>query len=409
MADENLTNDFESLEGAPDDKTLDEQETVEVVGDAESVFEETTPVDDLSDEVEALNDKVEAAVAHVAEEAELDAKKVENIKKDLGEDTTAEADEEPAPKKRERRSKQARAEKAAKADAAAATSAAKPAKVGGLASLGVGAWIAIAVGALALGLVLGRFVLGGGAAGSAALAGKTTVSESELDKAYATYTYNGATNTITVRQVIEQNGTVESAKTEDGTYTVPSADYALNVARTEILNKEVESRGITVSDEDVEAYAEKALGTKDFDAIASTYGMDAEEVKSLIEENCKVTALREEIVGEDLGEMPEAPTAPAEGAEDQVTKEYADYIIKLAGDAWNAKKGEWAEKDSAYATALDGATFSADGANYSAAQSAYYVAYQEYSTKQTEITEKWTEYLNGLLSNATINVGTLVS
>ena len=127
MADENLTNDFESLEGVSDDKTLDEQETVEVVGDAESVFEETAPVDDLSDEVEALNDKVEAAVAHVAEEAELDAKKVENINKDLGEDTTAEADEEPAPKKRERRSKQARAEKAAKADAAAATSAAKPA------------------------------------------------------------------------------------------------------------------------------------------------------------------------------------------------------------------------------------------------------------------------------------------
>lgn len=410
MDEENLNNDAESVEASAASAAVPE------AGEAAA--------GELTEEVEALSGKVESAVAHVAEEAKLEDNKVEDIAKDLTIETAVEeeaepamevaadsAASEPAPKKRERRSKQARAEKEERASATAATHAAAPVKAKkGLAALSVPAWLGISAACLVLGLALGHFAFrGGAAAGGTALAGKTTVAESELDNAYATYTYKGATNTITIREVIEQNGTVDAAKTADGTYTVPSAEYALNVARTAILNSEVESRGITVTDEDVTEYAKTALGTDDFDAIASTYGMDADEVKKLIEENCKITALREEVVGGELPEMPESPTAPAEGSEDQVTKEYADYIIKLAGDAWNSKKGEWADKDGAYATALADATFSADGATYSAAQSAYYVAYQEYSTKQSEMSTKWAEFLNGLLSNATIQVGTLAS
>ena len=138
------------------------------------------------------------------------------------------------------------------------------------------------------------------------------------------------------------------------TTSLPSAEYAMTAARNAILNAEIESRGIEVSDEDVAAYAEKALGTSDFEAIGSAYGMDAEAVEKLITDNCRINALREQVVGEELPAMPEAPATAEEGKEDEATKKYADYIIALVGEEWDAKAGTWASEDSAYATALDG-------------------------------------------------------
>ena len=396
MADENLTNDAEELASEAEEQVSEVAdqagetlvETAET--EAEEVVAETAP---LLDELETANEKAEAAVQHVAEEAAADAA-----------EQAAAAEEAPAPKKRERRSKQARAEKAVKEELVAEA----PKAASKASGLSMPAWIGLCAASLVLGLLLGRFVLGGGA-GSTDIAGKTTVSEAELDKTYATYTYNGKTTDITVREVIEQNGTVDAAKDEEGNYTLPSAEYAMNAARTAILNSEIESRGIEVSEEDAAAYAETALGTSDYDAIASTYGMDAEAVKKLVMDNCRLNALREEVVGEELPAMPEAPEAAEEGKEDEATKKYADYIIALVGEEWDAKAGTWASEDSAYATALDGYGFTGDKASYNAAQAAYYVAYQQYSEKQTEMTSTWTEFLNGLLSNATIQVGSLIS
>ena len=410
MADEKLTNDEELLDGA-------EAQAEEVVASSDEVADQAVAAaeTEAADAVDAYDEKVEAAVQHVAEEAEADAEAMSDaaIQADFAGDLIG--DEEPAPapepapveeepaKKRGRRSKQARSEKA-KNDVAAP--AAK--KASGLAALGAPAWLAIAAACLVLGVVLGRFVLGGGGA-SGALAGKSTVTEAELDQPYATYTYKGKKASISVREIIEQNGTLEAAKDEEGNYTLPSAEYALNAARTAILNSEVESRGIEVSEDDAKAYAEKALGTSDYEAIGATYGMDADAVKDLIIENCRLNTLREEIVGGELPTMPEAPTAAEEGKEAEVTKAYAEYIINIAGDAWDAKKKAWKEADGAYATALADSTFSADGASYNDAQTAYYVAYQEYSQKQTEMGSSWTDYLNSLMSNASIEIHSLVS
>ena len=120
-------------------------------------------------------------------------------------------------------------------------------------------------------------------------------------------------------------------------------------------------------------------------------------------------SLREEIVGGELPTMPEAPTAAEEGKEAEVTKAYAEYIINIAGDAWDAKKKAWKEADGAYATALADSTFSADGASYNDAQTAYYVAYQIYSEAQNAVQTQWSDYVNGLLSQATITMNTLVA
>ena len=371
----------EHIEDAAEQAIVDAVAKVVAEEPAEEPVEE--PIEEQVDE------RVEAAVRHVAEEAE--------------------AQEEVATKKRERRSKQARAAKAGQTDEATASAHPEPVKMGGLQGLGVGAWIGISLACLALGCVLGRFVLSGSSSTAASFGGSTTVTEAQLDDPFATYTYNGKAETITVRDVIEQTSTLDDAKGEDGNYTLPSAEYAVTVARNKILMAEVENRGITVSDDDVKAYAEQNLGTSDYEALGSTYGMDAAMVEQLVQENCRVNALREEIVGGELPEMPEAPEAAEEGKEDETTKAYAKYIIKLAGDEWDKDAGTWADPEGRYATALADYKVTNKAASYNAAEAAYYVAYQMYTEKQTEISEKWTEFFNGLMSNASIQVATLVS
>ena len=371
--------------------------------DAASEDEAPAKAEEAAEPADDVDEKVEAAVKNVAEEAEADEKAAEEAV--AGE---SEAEEDAAAKKRERRSKQARAAKAEVSEAAepAAMAVAKPSF---LDTLSVPAWIGIAVACLALGLLLGRFVLGGSGASGVNLTGKTSVAESELDNAYASYNYNGENFTITVRDVLEQVGSVEGALDAEGNYTLPSADYALAAARNAILQKEIDARNIEVSDDDLTAYAEEALGTSDFEAIGSAYGMEASEVKDLLMDSCRMNALREEIVGGDLPEMPNAPETPEEGKEQEATKEYADYIINLVGDEWDADAGTWASTDGSYATALEGYEVTTDGASYDAANAAYYVAYQLYSEQQTAMGNAWTEYLNGLFSNADIQIGSLVS
>ena len=46
---------------------------------------------------------------------------------------------------------------------------------------------------------------------------------------------------------------------EDGTYALPSSEYALNAARNAIINNEVAARGIELSDEEIAALAEKGI------------------------------------------------------------------------------------------------------------------------------------------------------
>ena len=226
----------------------------------------------------------------------------------------------------------------------------------------------------------------------------------------ATYSYAGTNGTVTVRDVITSSGTLDGAKDDKGNYKIPSADEALSFARSAIIEKEAEKRNISVSDDDIKSYASEMLGSDDLDSIASSYGMDADTAKKLIKQSAMMKKLREQVVTEsDAGE---APTAPTEAAEDQkqVPKpEYAQYIIKLAGSEWDSANNKWASTDGPYATALKDYTVTNDGATYEAAQAAYYVAYQDYSTKQSSVSTQWTDFVNGLLSNASIQLSTLVA
>lgn len=293
--------------------------------------------------------------------------------------------------------------------------------------------LGIACAALVLGVLVGRFLLGGGSMASAGasnseLAGKLVVSEGELDSVMATYTYGGETYPITAREAILESGSLQASMDADGNYRLPSVDAVLTLARNRILVQEAANRGIVVSDEELATYSEATLGTSDYAYIAQSYGMDEEGVVSLLRESAVMSRLRDEVVDSSaVMTMPEAPVAPESttetvyneetGEEDLVevdansvaTPEYASYIISLAGDEWDAATGTWASLDGPYASVLSVYEITPESATYEAAQTAYYVAYQLYSESMGVASTAWTSFVNDLLSNATISFNTMVA
>lgn len=317
-----------------------------------------------------------------------------------------EATKDKADKATEAKSKQAdKAKKEAKAPKAKRP--ATPARKG----MPVGAWIAICAVALVAGVLIGKFALGPSVPEAS---GKTTLAEGELDSVVATYTYNGNSFDLTARQVIQEQSSLDSAKQDDGTYTAPSADAILSTARSTILEKAAEAEGISVSDDDLATYAQQTLGSSDYDSIASSYNMDSDTVKELLRQSAMMKQLKDKKVGESPS-APEAPqTADDLGVDSSAsTKEWADYIIGLAGDEWDADNNTWKTNDDGskgdYATALSDYQITNDGATYEAAQAAYYVAYQKYSSSASDVTTQWTNYVNGLLCNASIQIKSLTA
>lgn len=271
-------------------------------------------------------------------------------------------------------------------------------------------WIALCCAALVLGLLIGKFALGGSSAAAGDFAGKTSITEAELDLPIATLTYAGTSEAITAREIILANGSLETAMDEEGNYFLPSADAVLSTARNRIIDREAESRGVAATDEEVAAFAEENLGSSDYTSIAQTYGMDEQSVIEVLHSSATMQKLRAEVVGTTTAVMPEPPAELAEDADASApTADYAAYVISLAGDEWDAAKGDWAAPTGPFATALANYEITADGATYEAAQTAYYVAYQLYSEQVSASSQAWSEFVNSLLANAQIEIHTLVA
>ena len=264
-------------------------------------------------------------------------------------------------------------------------------------------WVALVVVALAVGLLVGRFMPG--SSSTIALAGKTTLAASELDSVIAAYTYKGETFDITAREVIDEMGGTEGAANDDGTYGVPAAGDVVTYAQNQLILRDAEERGLTATEEETTELAEQSFGTSDFDTIASTYGYDKDYIATM----ATMTKLRDAVVDVTLPEQPTAPSSPEDGQEDVATAEYASYVIGLLGDEWDAEAGTWARTDGDYYATLSSYEFTADAATYDVAQAAYQVAYGAYSDAYTELSNEWVAYTRGLLSNATIQLGSLAA
>lgn len=265
------------------------------------------------------------------------------------------------------------------------------------------ALIAIALIAVIVAGIAGYFVGSGGFAGTGG-AGSATLTEDQLDTVVAHYTYDGASHDITAREVMESQYSLDAYKQEDGTYPTPSADGILNYVRTQIVLAEADARGIEVTDDEMAEYAEASIGTSDYAAMAEQYQLTEDQARAVVRQNATIQKLYEQIMPANELVEPEVPNEPEDGDTSARSKDYADYIIALAGDDWDADKGDWASEDSVYAQALADTDFSADSASYEEALLAYYAAYQVYADDNSEYGSVWTDFQNTLFANATIDL-----
>lgn len=262
-------------------------------------------------------------------------------------------------------------------------------------------FIAGAVVAVVAAAIIGYFMGSGGFGAKGVSA--PTFAESELDATVATWSFKGATHKITAREAIESQYSLESVKGDDGTYPAPSADAVLAYVRNRILLEEADKQGIELGDEELSEAAESSLGTSDFSTIASQYGVSEDQARQIVREQGTIQKLYQSVMT-DAPAMPQAPSEPASGDENEANAEYAAYIIDLAGEEWDAEAGTWAALDGAYATALSGEEITPESASYLQAQKAYAVAYQKYLSESQDASTKWTAYVNELFGEADVEL-----
>ena len=270
--------------------------------------------------------------------------------------------------------------------------------------------IFIGVGAVvlfALGIVIGRFLLGGGGA-TGSLNGRTTLSEGELNTPVASYTYNGQTKEVTAREVIENTSGLDAAKQSDGTYAVPAADKIIGYVRNVLVVAEAQSKGITVTEDEVNNYMQTNFKTTDVSQIASQFKLSEDVAKKQINDAAIMKKYRDSILTTTLPDAPQKPTPPEDGNSETTSQEYAQYIIGLAGDEWDAKNNTWASQDGDYYKQLSAYSISNDSASYAAAQTAYQVAMSKYSAVASKASQEWTQKINEILGKASSAVYTLV-
>ena len=269
--------------------------------------------------------------------------------------------------------------------------------------------IFIGVGAVvlfALGIVIGRFLLGGGGA-TGSLNGRTTLSEGELNTPIASYTYNGQTKEVTAREVIENTSGLDAAKQSDGTYAVPAADKIIGYVRNALVVAEAQSQGISVSDQEVSDYMQTNFKNTDVSQVASAYKLSEDVAKKLINDAVIMKKYRDKVLSTKLPDAPQAPTAPEDGNSETTSQEYAQYIISLAGSEWDANNNTWASQDGDYYKQLSAYSISKDSASYAAAQTAYQVAMSKYSAVASKASQEWSQKINEILGKASIAVYSL--
>ena len=369
-------------------------------GKEPELAEQAESVEQAVEAVEATEAELEQATEAEDEKAEPEAKaEPEKAEPEAEKPTKAEPEaERPAKPEPKKQPKPEQPEPAKQADV--------PEK----ASRGISATVCvlIAVVALAVGVALGHFFMGGSAS-SVSLNGRTTLSESELDSAIATYTFDGASHKITARDVLTFGGT-ELAANEDGTYSVPGAQSILNYAQTQIMLDDAAKRGITATDDDINEFIASSYGSDvDLETFASSMGMTEDAAREMFEYWVIISKLGEDVAGGTLPEAPVEPTAPEEGEEEAPTAEYAEYIIGLVGDEWDADANTWASSDGDYYATLSSYEISNDSATYAAASAAYSVAYTKYQEAYTAAAEEQNAYTTDLFSRADIQIGTLLS
>lgn len=248
------------------------------------------------------------------------------------------------------------------------------------------------------------YTLGAGTFGTHKGTGAASITDEQLDSVVASWTFDGASHNITAREAIESQYSLSASKQDDDTYAVPSAETVLSYVRNQILVADAKKQGMDVSDDELSAYATQNMGTDDFAAIAEQFSVSEDQAKDILRDQSLIQKLYQEKVGT-VTQMPEQPTAPADDAAAATpTQEYADYIIALAGDEWDADAGDWAATDGPVALALADQDFSPEGATYEQAQMAFAAVYRASYEEAQQSQQQWTDYANSLFASAQVEL-----
>ncbi len=273
-------------------------------------------------------------------------------------------------------------------------------------------YIATAVVSLVLGLLIGSFFLGG----PSSAIGSATVSESQLDTAIATYSYKG-THKVTIRELMEAQGSVDLFKTTDAegneVYRVPASDSVTSYVRSQIIGLFADSKGITVSDDEVFEALKKAYnveGDENIEALAKQFGVTTDKLKELIGQQLKTEKLLKSFMEEteEVPALPAQPEAPEKGKEQEASEKYAEYIRNAVGGAWDDANKKWADENSAFAKTLVGDTaFDGTKATFTQANIVFSILSQEHQEKTGRAQATAMEEINNAMASASITIRTL--
>ena len=277
------------------------------------------------------------------------------------------------------------------------------------------------VAGLALGGVSGYYLIPHIQVGE--LAGKSSLTTSEFDKAIATYNFEGHSYTITAAEVADYAGTdygqdadtnansnkSETNENENGSkdentyYDIPSTEDVIAAIRDKILTKEMDDKGIKASEKQIKKYAKDNYGSDDFDSLASQYGVDKKVVKNSITRSVRIRQLYKQITGGDTPDSPNAPTSPSDSDYSKKTEDYGSYLMSIIKGDYDSDKNEWKNKKGDYYDALKDDDFDGKTASYSTCVKAYKIAYVQYEEQYDRQSQKWEDYTNELYANTDVH------
>lgn len=274
--------------------------------------------------------------------------------------------------------------------------------------------VGFSVATLAAGLLIGGLVCGG--IPQKMISGKTSLTEQDLSAVVATYTYNGKKTTVTAEDVMKATSGLNSMKTGDNEYKIPSTEDTIMYARNNVLVQIAKDRGIKVEDPDIEQYASTNLGTNDMETLATNFGMSLDDLKNVVRDSVYVQKLYDEVTKVDTSAADEVepPTPPTDenASPDDKNADYGKYVADTLGDLWNSDEDTWAKTEGEVYDRLKDEGLSSKEASYNQAQAVYSAVVAAKTAEATEAddkspSDKWSDFMTETFSNTSFSIGEL--
>lgn len=227
-----------------------------------------------------------------------------------------------------------------------------------------------------------------------------------LDAEMVRYEHGGQSVSLSVRDVIELTGSLDSMA-DGASYRIPSAEKALEAVRNDLVLAEAARQGIDVSDGDVLDYVSETYGLATVDELARQVGLDVDETERQLRERLLIGTLKKNVTGDRTPDAVVEPFSPDDGDPQAMLESYALYIRSLVGDEWDDEAAGWRDPNGTFAREFADMPFDGATASYDMAQRAYDAVRRRNEEIQQSVDGAWSDYVNEMFRETTITfVGT---